>query len=178
VTTDLDAATFDVDAFARGFTPATFTVTLFRRGDLIPKLAELAEKVRAAEPSEETSFGDDAEYVRLVAEHNAMAEELSASGEKFEFLPMDKRLAQRAGEKAKADGVNSEDLNALGWYAVAETCISHPGITGKAFLAIQERIGDFAMASFDQAWAQGQQVGGQLTAPFSPSALPTPDTGE
>lgn len=178
MTADLDAATFDVEAWINGFVPATVTATLFRRGDLIPKLAELAAKVKAAQPSEETSFGDDAEYVRLVDEHNAVAAELEASGEKFEFLPMDRRMAIRAGEKAAADGVDPKDLDSLGWYAIAESCTSHPWITGQAFIALRERLGDYALSAFNAAWEQGQQVGGQLAAPFLQSASPTPDIGE
>ena len=170
---------FDVEGWLRGFKPATVKATLFRRGDLIPRIIELQARIGKIAPSEETSIGDDEEYVRLVTEHNALAEELQASGEVFEFLPMDQTMVKAAAAKAAADGIDQKD-DPEGWgiYLIAETCVSHPWLTGAHLIALRKEIGDVALSNLGAAFNEAQELGAQVDAPFSPLPLLTPGTGE
>lgn len=174
-------AEVDVEAWLNGFTPATVKATLFRKGHLLPRILELQNQAKALTPSEDTGVDDDEKYVAVVEEHNRLAAELHESGEVFEFVPFDQIMVKRAREKAEADGVTDEDEDGrmtFGYYLIAETCVSHPFLTGKVLLQLREKLGDIALNAFGEAFNEAQQVGSGMQADFLPLALHSRDTEE
>jgi hypothetical protein len=172
------AAEFDVEGWITGFKPMLVKAKMFRRADLIPRIIELqAEAVKLA-PKEDDGVDDSAGYVAVVEEHNRLAETLEASAEVFEFLPMDADMVKSASEKADADGVPEDDKQARGTYLIAETCVSHPWLTGKHLAMLRKQLGDAALNSLGEAFNEAQQLGGMVEADFLPLPLRAQNTDE
>jgi hypothetical protein len=184
-TTDaVDAKTYDVDAWLAGFTPATVRVRLFKAGHLMGKIDELEQQIKDATPKEdaEQSVADGQLLATLQGRHSALIDEFEASVEWFEFRALSDlhteaaiAKANRHGHKIDLDHPTPEAMSALRMYQMAETCVSHPGITGEAFIALQRHIGDAPMVALATGWMQSIGLG-DPEAPFSQEPSPTPTT--
>jgi hypothetical protein len=181
----MDPKKFDLDAFLGMFTPPTVTVPLYKRADLLPELDRLDEQIARAEKHDaqaDQSVSDGGGAEALIAKRNELLAELEASAEQFEFKALSGPLIEKALQSAKdagetlADPVDADTALTLRFYQMAETCISHPGITPAAFRGLWERMGEATMVYMIGRWLAVQGLG-DPDAPFSQPASPTPTTG-
>ena len=140
--------------------------------------AGTASQIEKSKPQDdqELAFDEGAEYVALVEEYNALAEQLEESAVWFEFGPGSKPALDAANAKAEADGVGAEDENRV-LYEMAETMIS-PRVPGAALVALRNRMGDPVFMSLYNGWREALTLSKSVGAPFSPLPSHTPPTGE
>ena len=201
-----EAQSFDFDAFVSGFRRPEFTRNLYKRADLLPRLAELDElttdlqarldKVEDAQgdkPDRSITDIDLATTLRtrletLIAEFNSLYETYEASAVAFTFRVPDQKgdwtqikiLMRELG--VDPDKVPEEEELQLPWLeaqAIAGmhvTCTSHP-MTVEQWQKFREAVGDPALGSLVQAWNEAVKAT-VPAAPFSPKPSPTPTNGQ
>lgn len=180
-----DPKDFNVEAFLGRFTQPTVKVPLYRRADLLPEIDRLDDLIgKASDEPADQGVADDsaADRATLTLQRNQIVADLESSAEWFEFTPLSdpvrvraQATAEKAGHIIDLANVTAEQVLVLRSYQMAETCISHPGITGAAFLALQEKMGDATFIYLLRKWLAVQGVG-DPDAPFSPPVSPTPTT--
>ena len=191
-----DAATFDVQAWLRdlserGFKPRNVTVKMHLRGDLVPRLNELIQKIQAdqdADVEREIGLNDIDPMASVIAEYERLSADFEDGGFlEFVFRPMTKTIHNgtfRAWEAAHpGDTRSEEDWEELALMRMAATCVDFPGrgvvgdsLTVEALRAFEEAYGTPAFNTLAGGWEEAYAAGGEVTAPFSPKPSPTPDT--
>jgi len=173
-----DPATFDVEAFIQGLQPATYRAALYKKPALGERITELEKQIAELQgkSKRERSMAEGSDLDSLIAEHNALVDEFSAAVEWFEFRPPTFEDNKAAREAVEADGIDESAEMSFVCYQMAQTCISHPGITGAAFDAIRKALGDSAINGLSSAWVKSLSAGGERLVPFSHLPLGTPTT--
>lgn len=191
-----DPATFDVGAWLntlseRGFKPRNVTVKMHMRGDLIPRINELIQKIQADEDIDrEVGVNDHDPIAALIAEYETLSAEFVDGGSlEFVFRPMTKAIHNGTyrewSEKYPGDSHSDDEWDELAVMRMAATCVDFPGrgvvggeMTVEAFRAFEEAYGTPAFNTLAAGWSEAYAAGGEVTAPFSPKRSPTPDTEE
>ena len=176
--TSTTPAGFDLNAWIQRFKPATVSVKLHHRGDLLPRIAELAGVIEKAATfdKKEMSISESDPAAENVAEYEALVAEWEAGGfETFEFRPMTAKIHNASWEAHQAS--DSDDVEDLLFDRMARTCTSHPGLDGPGFRALRDHVGDLAFAPLARAFNEAYNGGGEPDAPFSLKPSPIPDGG-
>lgn len=191
-----DAATFDVGAWLNdlstmGFKPRNVTVKMYLRGDLLPRINELVEKIQnQGEIEHEVGVNDNDPAANLVVEYERLSAEFEAAGHlDFTFRPMTKSMHNRTyrewAETHPGDDHSEEDWEDLLRLRMSETCVDFPGrsevmpsLTPEALRAFEEAYGTPAFSTLSRGFGEAYNAGGEVQAPFLPLPSPTPDTEE
>lgn len=193
-----DPAKFDVagwlkDLSERGFKPRNVTVKLHLRGELLPRINELIQKIQSEGEIERVVGMNDADpMAEMVAEYERLSAEFAEGGHvDFTFRPMTKTMHNATFREWQKDHPNSDNLSdtddawdELARLRMAATCIDFPGkggaigdeITVEALRAFEDAYGTPAFNTLVRGWDEAYLAGGEVTAPFSPKPSPTPDT--
>lgn len=190
-----DPATFDVAAWLndlseRGFKPRNVTVKLHLRGDLLPRINELIQRIQDdAEIEQQVGINDHDPHAALVAEYNRLTAEFEDAGHlDFVFRPMTRRMHNATYQEwltdHPGDGEHSEEeWDDLARRRMVETCLDFPGrseafpkLTTEALQAFEDAYGTPAFNTLVAGWNEAYLAGGEVQSPFSPKSSPTPDT--
>jgi hypothetical protein len=189
-----DPATFDVAGWlqelsALGFEPRNVTVKMHIRGDLIPKLNELIEKIQTDEELDrEVGVNDKDPKAALIAEYEELQQEFEDGGSlDFVFRPMTKAIHNKTFRAWEAehpgDKHSDDDFEELVLRRMVETCIDFPGkgvaggkLTVEALQAFESAYGTPAFNTLAVGFNEAYNSGGEIAAPFSPKPSRTPDT--
>lgn len=191
-----DPATLDVNAWlqelsARGFKPSNVTVKMHLRGELLPRIKLLVEKIQTdGELERQVGVNDDDSIAALVAEYEFLVAELEAGGTlEFVFRPMTKAVHNATYRDWSAvypgETHSDDEWDELAMMRMAATCVDFPGkgvagvgdsMTVEALRAFESAYGTPAFNTLVAGWSEAYSSGGEVSAPFLPKLSPTPDT--
>jgi len=173
----LDPKTFDFNTVIKRVKIAdTVKASIFLDTSPLERIQELDALLDAAEePTGDRGIDDLNPTDELLAERNALVEQVNASELVFEFRPKKRPDQIRAAEAMKRDMIPEDDEltnSASICYVMAETC-TNAGWTGKEWLQFRDEIGESMFLPLTMK-AISANTGPGVTAPFSLRSSPTP----
>lgn len=171
---------FDVDAFILGFAPLQYKVPLYRKGNLIPQIAELEAKLdelaAADVETKSRSMSEKsprAELNRLTTEYNDLVGEFEESRVDFLFRPFTSGEMKHWTARMKKLTDDAETDLPIWAEGIALTCVSHPlSVEDWIRLCDSPGVGAHVFGEFGRAWSAALATGGAPDAPFSRRSLP------
>ncbi len=177
-TPEVDAATFDLNAWIAGVQPTVRSVTLYQRADLLAEVAELERRIKIAEraqagagPEDEDELdgGDDVESLR--ARLNEVLDAWAASAVTFRVQGRTDEWREQKKKELIRQGIKDETEITL--RLLAQSIIAPAGITYE-HLAHLNAVSQPQVKLLLVAWTTANHQPPAVTVPSSPASSPRP----
>lgn len=177
-TPEVDAATFDLNAWIAGVQPTVRSVTLYQRADLLAEVDELERRIKVAEraqagagPEDEDELdgGDDVESLR--ARLTEVLQQWSSSAVTFRVQGRTDEWREQKKKELIRQGIKDETEITL--RQVAASIVSPAGVTYEHLAHLNE-VAQAQVKMLVVAWSMANHQPPTVSVPSSPASSPRP----